>query len=116
MKTLLCLVTGAFLLLTGCVSDNKSTQTAHVAKIDRTVVDAGCGQCLLGLKGQKGCDLAVRLNGQSYFVDGITMKDLGDAHADDGMCNTLRKAKVTGELVNNRFQTKSFDLLPLAKH
>src|SRR5688500_5275616 len=103
MKTLLCILSGAFLLLTGCVSDNKSTHT-HTHKSTRTVVDAGCGQCLLGLKEKKGCDLAVTLNGKSYFVDGVSMNDLGDAHAVDGMCNTLRKAKVTGEVVNNRFQ------------
>ncbi len=112
MKFLLCLSTIAILALSGCVSGDSSRTEKSASKI----VDAGCGQCLLGLKGKKGCDLAVRLDGKSYFVDGFTMKQLGNAHADDGMCNTLRKAKVSGEVVDNRFQARSFDLLPMAKH
>lgn len=111
MKAFLSIAAIALLVLTGCAT-NDSAQTTQNAK----VVDAGCGQCLLGLEGPKGCDLAVRLDGKSYFVDGIKMKDLGDAHADDGMCNTLRKAKVTGQLVNNRYQAKTFELIPVAKH
>ncbi|MBA4150868.1 MAG: hypothetical protein H0X66_22380 [Verrucomicrobia bacterium] len=79
------------------------------------MVDAGCGQCLLGLKEKKGCDLAVRMKGQSYFVDGFKMRQFGDPDEDGGMCNVLRKTKVTGEIVNNRFQATTFDLVPLAK-
>ncbi|MFN7140504.1 MAG: DUF6370 family protein, partial [Limisphaerales bacterium] len=58
------------------------------------------------------CDLAVRLKGQSYFVDGFKMKQFGDPDAEGGMCNQLRKAKVQGDVVNNRFQATSFELLP----
>ncbi|MBA4150842.1 MAG: hypothetical protein H0X66_22245 [Verrucomicrobia bacterium] len=75
-------------------------------------MDAGCGQCLLGLKEKKGCDLAVRISGQSYFVDGFKMRQFGDPDEDTGMCNVLHKANVTGKVVDNRFQAESFDLLP----
>lgn len=32
------------------------------------VVEASCGKCQLNMEGS-GCDLAVRINGKSYFVD-----------------------------------------------
>lgn len=76
-------------------------------------VDASCGQCNLGLKG-KGCDLAVRIEGNAYFVDGTDINSHGDAHADDGFCNKIRKAKVQGEVVENRFKASYFKLVPEA--
>jgi len=78
------------------------------------IVEVSCGECNFGLKG-KSCDLAVRIDGKSYFVDGTKIDDHGDAHAKDGFCQTIRKAKVTGEITNNRFKVTSFDLLPEEK-
>lgn len=74
-------------------------------------VEASCGQCKLGLKA-KGCNLAIRLDGQAYFVDGTDIDSHGDAHADDGFCNKIRKAKVQGEVVNSHFKATYFLLLP----
>jgi hypothetical protein len=74
-------------------------------------VEAACGQCKLGLKG-KGCSLAIRMDGKAYFVDGSDIDSHGDAHADDGFCNKIRKAKVQGEVVNGRFKASYFELLP----
>ncbi len=79
-------------------------------KIDQ-IVEASCGQCNFGLKTQKGCDLAVRIKGKSYFVDGSDIDDHGDAHDDDGFCNAISKAKVEGEIVDGRFKAKSFELI-----
>ncbi len=70
-------------------------------------VEAACGKCQFGLK-SKTCDLAVRINGKSYFVDGVHIDSLGDAHAKDGMCNVIRKADVQGVVVNNRFKASYF--------
>ncbi|RYU75844.1 hypothetical protein EWM57_19360 [Hymenobacter persicinus] len=75
------------------------------------VVEASCGQCRLGLPG-KSCDLAVRLNGQAYFVDGTSIDAHGDAHAKDGFCQAIRQAQVQGEIVDNRFKATYFRLLP----
>jgi hypothetical protein len=75
-------------------------------------VEASCGQCNFGLK-VKGCDLAVRINGKAYFVDGTAIDSHGDAHAEDGFCNTVRKADVQGEIVKDRFKATYFKLLPL---
>ena len=104
-----------FAVIVGCAKNPTSTAQTR-AMPQPTVVDAACGQCLLDLKTEKhGCNLAVRFDGQSYFVDGFTMKQLGDAHADDGMCTTVRKAKVTGRVANGRFAAVTFELLPVDK-
>ena len=75
------------------------------------VVEAACGQCEFGLP-EKGCDLAIRTEGKTYYVDGIEIDDHGDAHADDGFCNAVRRARVQGGVENGRFVTTSFTLLP----
>ncbi|MES2543954.1 MAG: DUF6370 family protein [Bacteroidota bacterium] len=76
------------------------------------IVEASCGQCQFGMTSKKGCDLAIRINGKAYFVDGTAIDNHGDAHAADGFCSAIRKAKVTGKIVNNRFKATSFKLLP----
>ena len=75
------------------------------------LVEASCGQCRLGLPG-KSCDLAVRIDGKAYFVDGTTIDSHGDAHAKDGFCQAIRKAEVQGQVVDNRFVASYFRLLP----
>jgi len=63
----------------------------------------------------KGCNLAIRINGKAYFVDGTKIDDHGDAHDDDGFCNTIRQAKVQGAIVDNRFKVTYFKLLDTKK-
>jgi hypothetical protein len=75
------------------------------------VVEASCGQCQFHMAG-KGCNLAVSIDGKSYFVDGTSIDDHGDAHAKDGFCEAIKKAKVQGEIVNNRFKATYFKLIP----
>ncbi|HPW97954.1 MAG TPA: DUF6370 family protein [Flavobacterium sp.] len=77
------------------------------------IVEASCGQCQFGMKGKKGCDLAVRIDGKSYFVDGTKLDDHGDAHAEDGFCSAVRKAEVVGEVKDNKFVVSYFKLLPI---
>ena len=106
-----------FLLFGGCQSSavvstesmqtNSSDQSKHFVS---QVVDASCGECQFKMEG-KGCDLAVRIDGKAYYVDGAKMDDHGDAHSHDGMCNAIRKAKVTGEIKNGRFVASAFELL-----
>ena len=78
------------------------------------IVEASCGQCQFKMKGH-GCELAVRIEGKSYFVDGASIDSFGDAHADDGFCATIRKAEVSGKIMDNRFKVTSFKLLPKTK-
>jgi len=94
-------------------AQQKQTPAPDPAKKLLTV-DASCGQCKLGLKG-KGCNLAVKIDDKAYFVDGSDIDSHGDAHADDGFCNKVRKAEVQGEVVNNRFKATYFKLLPEPK-
>ena len=75
-------------------------------------VEASCGQCQFGMEG-KSCDLAVRIDGKPYFVEGTSIDAHGDAHAKDGFCASIRKAEVIGTLKNNKFVVTSFKLLSL---
>lgn len=75
------------------------------------IVEASCGQCQFGMEGH-GCELAVRIDGKSYFVDGSSIDSHGDTHASDGFCSAIRKAEVVGKVVDNKFKVTSFKLLP----
>jgi hypothetical protein len=75
------------------------------------VVEAACGQCQFRMTEKSGCDLAVKIDGKSYFVDGTTIHDHGDAHADDGFCEAIRQANVKGEIIDGRFKAESFTLI-----
>jgi hypothetical protein len=79
------------------------------------IVEASCGQCQFKMEG-KSCDLAVRIDGKSYFVEGTNIDSHGDAHADDGFCASIRKAEVIGEIKDNKFVVTYFKLLPLKQH
>tara|TARA_B100000378_G_scaffold90147_1_gene71240 strand:+ start:30 stop:410 length:381 start_codon:yes stop_codon:yes gene_type:complete len=85
------------------------TQNAEDISIHQ-VVEAACGQCQFGMTDKLGCDLAVRIDGETYFVDGTKIDEHGDAHADDGFCVVIRNANVKGKIVDGRFQSESFTL------
>ena len=79
--------------------------------IESRIVEAACGECQFAMPGT-GCDLAVRIDGEDYFVDGTGIDDHGDAHADEGLCNAVRKARVSGDMREGRFVATAFDPLP----
>lgn len=96
------------LVLAGC--SRQEDPAGVVAPVAQTrVVEAACGECQFGMEGDS-CDLAVRIDGVGYFVDGTGLDDHGDAHAADGFCNAIRKATVVGEVVDGRFVVESFEL------
>ena len=103
-KLILIIIT--FVGLTVSAQDKSKTQ----------IVEASCGQCKFKMTGKGGCDLAVRIDGKSYFVDGTDINKHGDSHAADGFCSAIRKAEVVGEIKDNRFVASSFKLLPVAGH
>ena len=77
---------------------------------NKIIAEVACGQCLLDLPGD-GCDLAIRIDGKAYYVHGTGIDDHGDAHANDGFCNTIREAVVVGELIGERFVVKNLQLI-----
>ncbi|TKC12054.1 hypothetical protein FA048_00090 [Pedobacter polaris] len=94
---------------------NAQSNPKQATKIENKTVEIACGECKFKMKG-KSCDLAIRVDGKSYFVDGKTVDDFGDAHDEKhGFCNVISKATVTGEIVNNRFKAKTITLLPEKK-
>ena len=112
------LLTGLFLSVgcqpTSVVSTDPMQTGSEVPslRLVTQVVEASCGECQFNMEGS-GCDLAVRIDGKPYFVDGAKIDDHGDAHSPQGMCNCIRKANVTGEIKNGRFVASAFDILPL---
>ena len=103
-----------FAALVGCqnsieevasTGDKGSAQTL----VEQTV-EASCGQCQFGMEGS-GCDLAIRIGDNSYWVDGTGIDDHGDAHGEDGLCNCIRKAIVSGEIKDDRIHVRSFELV-----
>jgi hypothetical protein len=114
MKHIFLLLLCNFIILP-LMAQNKSakTDTPDPAK-KIMIVETACGECRLGLHG-KSCDLAVRINGKAYFVDGIHIDSFGDAHAKDGFCKAVRKAEAQGTIVDDRFIVTYFKLLPSDK-
>ena len=103
---ILALTAGSVSLFAQQIQDSSRKKTS-----DTLLVEASCGECRFGMKG-KGCQLAIRINGNSYFVDGTSIDKHGDAHGKNGFCNAIRQAKVTGEIKDDRFLASSFVLLP----
>jgi hypothetical protein len=89
-------------------------QDTTLNKLDPTkktmLVEASCGQCQFKMAG-KGCTLAVRIKGKAYFVDKAHIDAFGDAHAKEGFCNAISKARVQGTVVNNKFVPTYFELI-----
>lgn len=85
--------------LTSCKTDQITDQ----------IVETSCGQCQFEMTG-KGCDLAIRIEGNTYYVAGTKIDDHGDAHASDGFCETIKKAKVSGSIVDEKFIASSFKI------
>ena len=105
---LLAFVTSAI----GCQRQAVEQQPVAIEQLDQElVVEAACGECQFGLPGL-GCDLAVRIDGKPYYVDGTEIDEHGDAHAADGFCNAVRSARVKGRIESVRFVATSFELLP----
>jgi len=103
--------------LTGCDQNNAPTGGQGVvvaleegAQLDGILAEAACGQCQFGMEGD-GCQLAVRIRGKTFFVDGTSIDEHGDAHAADGFCNSVRHARISGQIVDGRFASTAFELM-----
>ena len=90
-------------LLVSCATTNQKEEFTRI-------VETSCGECNFGMTGNE-CDLAVKIDGKYYFVEGSAIDQHGDAHAADGLCTVVRKAKVTGRIKGGAFVASSFELI-----
>jgi hypothetical protein len=97
----------AILLISLTVAAQKKVKTYKVL--------AACGQCQFDMSSSTGCSLAIQVAGKKYWVDGSSITDHGNEHADDGLCKRVRKAEVQGSFKDNRFNTTSFVVIPEKK-
>src|SRR5689334_3060614 len=104
MKQLIILMIGLLPFITRAQDSKNNNDSTRI-------VEASCGECKFGMSG-KGCQLAVRFDNKSYYVEGTSINDHGDAHAADGFCSAVRQARVSGKVVNDKFVATSFRLLP----
>lgn len=88
---------------------------AQNKEIKNKTVEASCAQCQFKVKEPRGCDLSIRMNGKVYFVDGTNLDAHGDAHEEDGFCNAIRQATVSGKITGNRIRVTQFNLKPVKK-
>lgn len=93
----------------GCNANSTPTEPSLLFQDE--IVEVACGECQFAMRGT-GCDLAVRHQGNSYFVVGSDIDDHGDAHAANGLCNMVRKAKVSGEIKDAKFHAQRLELVP----
>ena len=110
MKLYVILLTLLFSATVSSAQQKTPVKKSGPTVLTNQTVEASCGQCQFNLEG-KSCDLAVKIDGKAYFVDGTEIDDHGDAHAKDGFCQKVRKAVVSGKVVDNRFKATSFKLL-----
>lgn len=105
-----------FIAVSGFVAQAQTTPKTDPGKeVKNQSVEISCGECNFKLEG-KSCDLAVRIDGKAYFVDGKKIDDFGDAHGKFGFCNAVRTADVTGVIINNRFKAKEIKLQPVKEN
>jgi hypothetical protein len=92
----------SLLIIASCANKNEIKQVAEIS----------CGQCKFELDSENGCDLAFKIDGTAYFVEGFKIDDFGDAHDEHtGFCNVIRKADIVGELVDDKFIASSIKLV-----
>jgi hypothetical protein len=86
---------------------------ATMKNTDNTIegtYDVSCGICNFEMTGDD-CALAIRIDGKDYYVEGSAIDEHGDAHADDGLCTVVRKAKVKGVIKKGVFVAEMIELI-----
>jgi predicted small secreted protein len=96
-------------VLSGLVITSCATMRNGSNDIDQ-VVEASCGICQLSMAGDE-CQLAIRVDGKDYYVEGSSLDDHGNPHAEDGMCNAVRQAHVKGTLKHGIYVVTTFELV-----
>ena len=58
---------------------------------------ASCGKCNFGKK-DKRCELSVKIGEKLFSVEGTNLNAHGNAHGNEGFCNTVRIARLKGKV------------------
>ena len=95
------LILGLLFLIIAC----KKNYTSY----NNVQAEASCGQCMFDMDGS-GCDLAVKIEEEYYFIEGTAIDDHGDAHADDGFCKAIKKVTISGKAANGKINVSSFKI------
>ena len=109
----------AFITIIGFIIITLSAHAQENLKTDDPtliqVAEVSCGKCNFGMTDKKECTLAVKINGKAYWVDGADIENFGDADSEGGLCTTIRKAEIAGEIVEGKFKATHIKLLPMEK-
>jgi hypothetical protein len=110
MKMILLFIIISFCFLIG-ISQELSQKNLVQTKSNKVYeLETACGTCMFKMKGES-CKLAVKFKNKDNYVEGTGIDDHGDAHDKDGFCNAIRKAKVKGELIGDKFVVSYFELI-----
>ena len=74
-------------------------------------VISSCGICNFGYKKNKGCSLTIKIGDTVYPVEGTKIHNHGDPHSEEGFCNSIRVAYVSGKIEKKKFHSSSFTLI-----
>jgi hypothetical protein len=75
----------------GATEWGKATSETQTAEI-------GCGGCMYKMAGAAGCKTAVKLDGKTYWVEGLEI----DAHG-AGLCDATKQAEIAGKIENGKY-------------
>ena len=102
-----------------CQINNKNDATKKTSALVTSVpsngeiqgfVIASCNKCNLGKNTDKKCSMGIRVNDKVYAVEGDS-HNKKESHKQDGICNALRVAYVSGKIKGNKFQANDFALI-----
>ena len=74
------------------------------------IVDSSCGKCQFGDKTIKECMLAVKINSEYYYINDANSGIFDSKAKDNELCKVVKKAHITGELVDESFYLYTFKL------
>ena len=108
----------------GCDNDKKETIKNKTSSVIMSVPKRGkiegftlasCGMCNFNYRGSKGCSLAIKIDDKVYPVEGTSIREHGDPHSTEGMCNSVRVAYVSGDIKKKKFYSRAFTLIDSPK-
>ena len=73
-------------------------------------VIASCNKCNLGQTKDKKCSMGIQIDNNIYEVKNHSHNH-DSAHNNDGICNALRIAYVSGKIRSNNFYANNFELI-----